>query len=368
MPLRLQEYVNREWDIAKIAFWSLFYNAFTNRNTVIDLAMEPIFWFVDHFAKYLGPAMVFMVICLTLSVVIIFYLIIMPFTMLQSFYLTCFHLVFGHWLLLMIVFNYLMGVLTHPGRPPPGEIPEVVTICKKCIAPKPPRTHHCSVCNYCVLKMDHHCPWVNNCIGHYNHRYFFMFCIYMWAGTLYVVITTYPLFHDQFFRNEPQFQPLKFWIVNLSLDVSLIEPYLAEPSDPQFSTSFSGDPSEKPFLKKLTYNCVVYEFLVCGGVFIALGLLILWHYKLIDNGETSIEHHINKSEAERLEKEGKVFHNPYYYGKKETWRIFFGLEEGRTVWRHLLLPSMHKPGGDGLSWETSTYSLDCSISKDPKNL
>lgn len=32
-----------------------------------------------------------------------------------------------------------------------------VVICKKCDSPKPPRTHHCSVCNKCVLKMDHHC-------------------------------------------------------------------------------------------------------------------------------------------------------------------------------------------------------------------
>ena len=37
------------------------------------------------------------------------------------------------------------------------KIPEVVSICKKCISPKPPRSHHCSVCNKCVLKMDHHC-------------------------------------------------------------------------------------------------------------------------------------------------------------------------------------------------------------------
>ena len=37
------------------------------------------------------------------------------------------------------------------------KIPEVVSICKKCISPKPPRTHHCSVCKTCVLKMDHHC-------------------------------------------------------------------------------------------------------------------------------------------------------------------------------------------------------------------
>lgn len=32
-----------------------------------------------------------------------------------------------------------------------------VVICKKCDYPKPPRTHHCSVCKKCILKMDHHC-------------------------------------------------------------------------------------------------------------------------------------------------------------------------------------------------------------------
>ena len=36
-------------------------------------------------------------------------------------------------------------------------VPEVVSICKKCISPKPPRAHHCSVCGKCILKMDHHC-------------------------------------------------------------------------------------------------------------------------------------------------------------------------------------------------------------------
>ena len=44
--------------------------------------------------------------------------------------------------------------------------------CKKCKAIKPPRTHHCSLCSKCYLRMDHHCPWVGNCVGFKNHKFF----------------------------------------------------------------------------------------------------------------------------------------------------------------------------------------------------
>ena len=42
--------------------------------------------------------------------------------------------------------------------------------CKRCKFVKPLRTHHCSVCNQCVLIMDHHCMWTNNCIGLKNYK------------------------------------------------------------------------------------------------------------------------------------------------------------------------------------------------------
>jgi palmitoyltransferase len=51
--------------------------------------------------------------------------------------------------------------------------------CNKCDAPKPDRSHHCSTCKRCVLRMDHHCPWLaNRCVGLRNHKAFFLFISY----------------------------------------------------------------------------------------------------------------------------------------------------------------------------------------------
>ncbi|KAK6543086.1 palmitoyltransferase for Vac8p [Orbilia ellipsospora] len=57
--------------------------------------------------------------------------------------------------------------------------------CKKCQCRKPDRTHHCSTCNTCVLKMDHHCPWLANCLGITNYKPFVLFTFYLSLFCLY---------------------------------------------------------------------------------------------------------------------------------------------------------------------------------------
>ena len=58
-------------------------------------------------------------------------------------------------------------------------------MCDFCESVKPPRTHHCSQCRRCVLRMDHHCLWVGNCVGLANMKPFLLFLGYSVVTSIY---------------------------------------------------------------------------------------------------------------------------------------------------------------------------------------
>uniref|UniRef100_A0A0K0E850 Palmitoyltransferase n=1 Tax=Strongyloides stercoralis TaxID=6248 RepID=A0A0K0E850_STRER len=79
------------------------------------------------------------------------------------------------------------------------EYKEEFSVCLKCESFRPPRAHHCRICNRCIRKMDHHCPWVNNCIGEFNQKYFLQFLSYIFIISLYsifIIILSW-IYHDE---------------------------------------------------------------------------------------------------------------------------------------------------------------------------
>ena len=47
--------IEEKWFVFRLTLCSLFYNSLTSSWTVVDTLLEPMFWFVDHFVRYLGP-------------------------------------------------------------------------------------------------------------------------------------------------------------------------------------------------------------------------------------------------------------------------------------------------------------------------
>uniref|UniRef100_A0A2K5E9Q0 Palmitoyltransferase n=1 Tax=Aotus nancymaae TaxID=37293 RepID=A0A2K5E9Q0_AOTNA len=319
-PPLLRGLVQR-WRYGKVCLRSLLYNSFGGSDTAVDAAFEPVYWLVDNVIRWFGVVFVVLVIVLTSSIVAIAYLCVLP-LILRTYSVPrlCWHFFYSHWNLILIVFHYYQAITTPPGYPPQGRNDiAMVSICKKCIYPKPARTHHCSICNRWVLALlSGNPPWLNNCVGHYNHRYFFSFCFFMTLGCVYCSYGSWDLFREAY---------------------AAIETYHQTPP-PTFS-----------FRERMTHKSLVYLWFLCSSVALALGALTVWHAVLISRGETSIERHINKKERRRLQAKGRVFRNPYNYGCLDNWKVFLGVDTGRHWLTRVLLPSSHLPHGNGMSWE-----------------
>lgn len=171
-------------------------------------------------------------------------------------------------LYILLNWSYSVAVWTDPGSPstpvaasgyaylPTQELysRETLTVkstgqarfCKKCQAPKPDRTHHCSACGRCVLKMDHHCPWLATCVGFRNYKPFLLFLIYT---TVYC---------------------------GLSFTVTSIWLYTETMADSGYSGSF------------MPINYILL-CTISGIIGFALTAFTVWHISLAWSGQTTIE-------------------------------------------------------------------------------
>ena len=85
----------------------------------------------------------------------------------------------------------------------------------------------------------------------------------------------------------------------------------------------------------ITYYIFIMAF-VMG--FLLLGLCV-WHGKLISRGETSVERILDRD----------LFAQTRRVGLVENWKRFFGIRNMREFVQSILLPSTHKPKGNGVS-------------------
>ncbi|XP_011806580.1 PREDICTED: probable palmitoyltransferase ZDHHC16 isoform X3 [Mandrillus leucophaeus] len=295
-PPLLRGLVQR-WRYGKVCLRSLLYNSFGGSDTAVDAAFEPVYWLVDNVIRWFGVVFVVLVIVLTGSIVAIAYLCVLP-LILRTYSVPrlCWHFFYSHWNLILIVFHYYQAITTPPGYPPQGRNDiATVSICKKCIYPKPARTHHCSICNS---------------------------------------YGSWDLFREAYAAIEKMKQ----------LDKNKLQAVANQ-------TYHQTPPPIFSFRERMTHKSLVYLWFLCSSVALALGALTVWHAVLISRGETSIERHINKKERRRLQAKGRVFRNPYNYGCLDNWKVFLGVDTGRHWLTRVLLPSSHLPHGNGMSWE-----------------
>lgn len=171
--------------------------------------------------------------------------------------------------------------------------------CRTCNSYKPDRSHHCSVCRRCILKMDHHCVFVNNCISFYNYKFFICFITYAFLGCLFVTVITFPTFADIISLKTSHIISLSNtekpsaishfiygthapWRVASSLFAnSVADPFLLRP----LFAKLSSAPHLSPFLRTI----VLIGYISASAFSFALIIFIALHYYLVSKGRTTIE-------------------------------------------------------------------------------
>lgn len=155
--------------------------------------------------------------------------------------------------------------------------------CKLCTAFKPDRSHHCSVCGKCILRMDHHCPWVNNCVGFSNYKYFLLLLFYAVVTLGFVVGALVP-------RLLTAFRPVLSWTYFFLVDLPV---------------------------------CLIW--LMSLFLFGALAMFFWYHLSLVYSAVTTIEWKEKySSKDEEIKRRWSIAHTKYDQGPYENFRHVLG--------------------------------------------
>lgn len=219
--------------------------------------------------------------------------------------------------------------------------------CKKCQFRKPDRTHHCSSCRTCVLKMDHHCPWLVNCLGLRNYKAFLLFLIYT---SLFCIVCFFVSVHLVF--------------------------------DQVFSSGAGGGGAARSADDLTPVNWVLLA-VVAGIVGLVLSGFTFWHLMLTGRNMTTIEslekvrytapssapppgarlvgrpsfpHETARYGNYLLDESTRKLPHAFDLGRARNFAHVFGGRDKMHLW---LLP-VFSGDGDGWHWETSRRWLDAA--------
>lgn len=94
----------------------------------------------------------------------------------------------------------------------------------------------------------------------------------------------------------------------------------------------------------ITYYIFVMAF-VTGYVLL---VLCLWHGRMISRGETSVERILHQNDHQSF-----IFAQMHYISLIKNWKRFLGIRNTRDFVQRILLPSTHKPKGNGIGINTN---------------
>lgn len=209
------------WYRSKIQYYYKYITTkYINNNSKLNYIFDIIDKYAELAIKVIQPFVILLIITLIATVTHCYFtnIIYTLYDIYSSNTVTLLTFI-GLYILHCVLFNYYYCIRISPGYVPPDILdnnniiqllqqdPEFNThnvsnihilskpyrYCYECKQVKPYRTHHCSVCNKCIMRMDHHCVFIAQCVGHYNIKYFIMFLLYIDIGCIFILscCTTY---------------------------------------------------------------------------------------------------------------------------------------------------------------------------------